>query len=572
MKKILALLLALMIASATACGSDNKKDDDSNASNASSEVSSQTSGTSNDTNNDMSDDTSDDTSEEDDVTLPEIKDFANMDPDYTPITENWDAVDNTAEGTYLFFDDNKYSAYAESEIKIGKVETPLNPQEIYANLNYTPEMFQGKYSVSKDKIDAYCTEMDYIPFENPNFYAETITAIPYAIEAGVKCTNHVLSKTALRDAMSFYVMNNKGNMVRLFGFYSVSGNKLTINVLDSWKYDSETQKLSYKISDYTFEYEFKFSGFDLTLSAGGKSVTMKADVSSDNTDYLFNINDSYIKYGEKGFDGIKVFDINSDRGVFLITENDEHCSGAVAEVRDNGLITVTWANKDGTQTFTRQFVFIHCGHEGLILTDGKNIYHYTASWSENVSGDLMGNISIEEREDLEDLTKDEIQSIIETKNSLLKDLAEAYQASGLEVFINEQTGEITFDSAVLFDVGSSEISAEGKAFLKKFIAIYVSVVFGEEYTDFVSAIYVEGHTDTSGDYDMNLQLSQSRADSVLNYCLSDECGMDSATVQAIQNIMVSVGYSYDNPIYDNNGNVDMDASRRVAFRFLINIG
>lgn len=95
--------------------------------------------------------------------------------------------------------------------------------------------------------------------------------------------------------------------------------------------------------------------------------------------------------------------------------------------------------------------------------------------------------------------------------------------------------------------------------------------FDDKYKDFVSTILVEGHTDTSGGYDMNLKLSQDRADSVKNFCLSNEGGVADKYLSLLSVSLKSVGYSYDKPIYDSNGNVDMDASRRVSFRFLISL-
>ena len=51
------------------------------------------------------------------------------------------------------------------------------------------------------------------------------------------------------------------------------------------------------------------------------------------------------------------------------------------------------------------------------------------------------------------------------------------------------------------------------------------------------------------------------------YCLSDECGANSALAA----MMEAAGYAYDKPVYDENGEVNMEASRRVAFRFFVNV-
>ena len=134
-----------------------------------------------------------------------------------------------------------------------------------------------------------------------------------------------------------------------------------------------------------------------------------------------------------------------------------------------------------------------------------------------------------------------------------------------------QRGLKLLDSAILFDTDESVVSDEGKEFLTEFLPIYTSVIFDKKYKGFVSKIMVEGHTDTEGSYEYNEKLSQDRADNVKDFCKSGESGI-SAEVQNTFNSMVeSKGYSFDRPIKDSNGNIDMDASRRVTFRFLINL-
>ena len=120
-------------------------------------------------------------------------------------------------------------------------------------------------------------------------------------------------------------------------------------------------------------------------------------------------------------------------------------------------------------------------------------------------------------------------------------------------------------------MNESAISADGKAFLQKFMGVYTTVVFGDKYQGFISKIMVEGHTDTNGSYELNQTLSKDRADSVKDYCLSAECGVDTAYATTLQSMLETIGYAYDKPIYDENGEVDMDASRRVSFRFIVNV-
>lgn len=191
--------------------------------------------------------------------------------------------------------------------------------------------------------------------------------------------------------------------------------------------------------------------------------------------------------------------------------------------------------------------------------------------SEFFVADSKDNFSLEDQSIIKKMDKEQLIEIAEAKANLLHDLADAFEQSGLSVQIDETTGTIDLDSSVLFDTDSYAISESGKKLLKEFIQVYTQVVFHEKYDGFVSKIIIEGHTDTSGDYDHNKTLSQQRADAVMQYLVSAESGISQEYCDALMHTVSAEGYSWDKPIYDADGNVDMDASRRVSFRFLISL-
>ena len=79
---------------------------------------------------------------------------------------------------------------------------------------------------------------------------------------------------------------------------------------------------------------------------------------------------------------------------------------------------------------------------------------------------------------------------------------------------------------------------------------------------------IEGHTDTTADYLYNLELSQQRALAVAKYCLDEKSSsIPENQIEQLQKIMTANGRSFSNPIYKEDGSVDMDASRRVEFKF-----
>lgn len=164
----------------------------------------------------------------------------------------------------------------------------------------------------------------------------------------------------------------------------------------------------------------------------------------------------------------------------------------------------------------------------------------------------------------------QVLSMEEKKENLLEDLVAAFKAAGISVTVNEETGEIFMDSSVLFGGDSAALTAEGKAFLNKFIKAYTSIVFSDKYDGFISRTMVEGHIApvAGSTYQSGLQLSEERAKNVMNYCLSAEAGVDTAK---LANTLQAIGFSNSKPIIKADGSIDMDASRRVTFRFVVDV-
>ena len=73
-------------------------------------------------------------------------------------------------------------------------------------------------------------------------------------------------------------------------------------------------------------------------------------------------------------------------------------------------------------------------------------------------------------------------------------------------------------------------------------------------------IEIGGHTDSQGREEMNLNLSQSRADAVLNALRSARVKLKTLT---------SVGYGEAQPIADNTTESGREANRRIAFSLLL---
>ena len=161
-----------------------------------------------------------------------------------------------------------------------------------------------------------------------------------------------------------------------------------------------------------------------------------------------------------------------------------------------------------------------------------------------------------------------LDDIIGVRTELVEALRKEFDDSELKVSVDEKTGAITFDASILFDYNKTVLKDSGKRFLAEFLPKYADVLLSPRYRDHISEIVIEGHTDTEGDYLFNLELSQKRALSVAKYCLDDDSDILSADqLGALKEIVSATGRSYSNPVYDDKGEVDMEASRRVEFLF-----
>ncbi len=120
----------------------------------------------------------------------------------------------------------------------------------------------------------------------------------------------------------------------------------------------------------------------------------------------------------------------------------------------------------------------------------------------------------------------------------------------------ERVGEgikITFDSGILFDVNSSSLKPDAKSNLGKLATIL------NKYDD--TEILVEGHTDSTGSHDHNLDLSMRRAQSVSNYMTGHE---------VLPNRFRIMGYGEDQPIATNETASGRQANRRVDIAIFAN--
>ena len=124
------------------------------------------------------------------------------------------------------------------------------------------------------------------------------------------------------------------------------------------------------------------------------------------------------------------------------------------------------------------------------------------------------------------------------------------------------------EPSTLFDFSKARLKNEFKVILDDFFPRYLALISSEKYRENIEEIRIEGHTDSQGSYETNMELSQDRTRAVLNYCLAmigDNQLKEWATYRITAN-----GLSYSHLIYNADGTENPDLSRRVEFRIRTN--
>lgn len=120
----------------------------------------------------------------------------------------------------------------------------------------------------------------------------------------------------------------------------------------------------------------------------------------------------------------------------------------------------------------------------------------------------------------------------------------------------ERVGEgikITFDSGILFDVGSDVLKPAAKSNVDNLAKIL------QKYKD--TNILVEGHTDSTGSHNLNQRLSEDRANSV---------SRELKYVGVIETRISSAGYGETQPVGDNKTTYGRQQNRRVEVAIFAN--
>ncbi len=151
----------------------------------------------------------------------------------------------------------------------------------------------------------------------------------------------------------------------------------------------------------------------------------------------------------------------------------------------------------------------------------------------------------------------EMHHILHLKDEITSNLSTAMKN---DPFYNRRDQALDFAKLHLFAVQKVGYDPEAITSVKKTFEKYLSVLL--PYRSYLKKIIVEGHSDSSGDAEKNMAITQKRADAVKRYLL-EQPFVQKADVGSL---FEAVGKGSLEPILVD-GKEDQNASRRITIRF-----
>ena len=390
----------------------------------------------------------------------------------------------------------------------------------------------------------------------------------------------IFSYEDLEKAESFYEENMAGKMDKLdlglvdkdgewyqsSAYYAIIDGKLIVYnpVID------ESGELELVDVEYTISRE----NYTLQISRDGLSVTLVPQEFSGNEHDEPSIS-GYASSPEDVYQDIYHIDIPAipgDEAVVYFADG-KIANDPVVEFSGVNTATIRWdskreVNDSGSENIIDDagevtFRYIPSPDVGFILIGGDGVYKYQKSYDQYFYFALGDNLndSLVENSKIGSVDEVILQQLLAVRNNIHGEMTAAFEDRGIS-FAMDAGGNIILDSSILFGFDETELSEEGKAYLDKFVEAYSSVLEEGRNKEYIDCILVEGYTDSAGNDDYNLELSERRAEAVKDYCTERD------TLMALY--LRSEGRGSADLIYDSNGQEDSTASRRVEFKIIYN--
>lgn len=131
---------------------------------------------------------------------------------------------------------------------------------------------------------------------------------------------------------------------------------------------------------------------------------------------------------------------------------------------------------------------------------------------------------------------------------------------------------------ITFDRNSANLKLEFKKILDDFFPRYINIMMSNNFINNIEEIRIEGHTSSEGNYFNNMELSQDRSRTALEYIMSSSnINLTIDQKEWLKKHFRAIGYSSAKPLNKDGLTLqeeekeDFEKSRRVEFRVRTNI-
>lgn len=165
----------------------------------------------------------------------------------------------------------------------------------------------------------------------------------------------------------------------------------------------------------------------------------------------------------------------------------------------------------------------------------------------------------------------------EKQYEVTEKIAQELQKNNIKVDVDKFSGRIKISDLELFELNSWELSTAGKAYMAKFVPVYLNTIMKDpKVRENITQIIIEGHTDSQAfagakseeeKYFKNLDLSLKRASSVAQYIVFSDYNGKKAYQKDLFNLLSVEGKGPSEPVIVN-GKEDFSKSRRVELKIM----
>lgn len=163
--------------------------------------------------------------------------------------------------------------------------------------------------------------------------------------------------------------------------------------------------------------------------------------------------------------------------------------------------------------------------------------------------------------------RSQMQTIAVLRLSILEQIRDSIvsvMGDASKVSIGEN-GSIILSEGVFFDLGSSEIKPESQPVLEQLVQVFGTFLYDSDNAQYVDSIVISGHTDSTGNAVENRSLATDRANSVLNYMLTQYGG----ALEPYSQYFCAAGYGATRPVADNYTEAGRAANRRIEISMIL---